>query len=53
VEVLQAVHARATAEFLVKQATAHAVAMLKGEVVNHFAANQFGSTTNSVSSVGD
>jgi hypothetical protein len=37
----QAVHARATAEVLAKQAAAHAVAMLKGEVVTQFTADQF------------
>jgi hypothetical protein len=42
-EVLQAVHARATAEVLAKQAAAHAIAMLKGEVVTQFAVDQFGS----------
>jgi hypothetical protein len=49
-EILQAIHARATAEVLAKQAAPHAVAMLKGEVVTQFAADQFGSTANSVSS---
>jgi hypothetical protein len=32
-EILQAVHARATAEALAKQAAVHAVAMLKSDVV--------------------
>jgi hypothetical protein len=45
------VHARATANALAKQAALHAVAMLKGEVVNQFTADQLGSTTSSVSSV--
>jgi hypothetical protein len=49
-EILQAVHARATAEALAKQGAVHAISMLKGEVVTQFAADQFGSTTNSVSS---
>jgi hypothetical protein len=49
-EMLQAVHAKATAEPLAKQAAVHAVAMLKSEVVTQFAADQFGSTTSSVSS---
>jgi hypothetical protein len=48
--MLQAVHARATAEALAKQAVVHAVAMLKSEVVTQFAADQFGSTASSVSS---
>jgi hypothetical protein len=49
-EILQDVHARATAEALAKQAAVHAVAMLKSEVVTQFAADQFGSTASSVSS---
>jgi hypothetical protein len=49
-EMLQAVHARATTEALAKQAVVHAVAMLKSKVVTQFAADQFGSTTSSVSS---
>jgi hypothetical protein len=49
-EMLQAVHARATAKALAKQAAVHAVAMLKSEVVTQFAADQFGSTASSVSS---
>jgi ribosomal protein S5 len=32
-------HARATIDALAKQATLHAVAMLKGEVVNQFTAD--------------
>jgi hypothetical protein len=47
--MLQAIHARATAEALAKQAAIHAIAMLKSEVVTQFAADQFGSTTSSVS----
>jgi hypothetical protein len=49
-EMLQAVHARATAEALAKQAAVHAITMLKSAVVTQFAANQFGSTASSVSS---
>jgi hypothetical protein len=49
-KMLQAVHARSTAEALAKQATVHAVAMLKSEVVTLFAGDQFGFTANSVSS---
>jgi hypothetical protein len=49
-EILQSVHTRATAEALAKQAVVHAVAMLKGEVVTQFTADQFGSTASSVSS---
>jgi hypothetical protein len=41
-EILEVVHARATAEALAKQAAVHVVAMLKSEVVTQFAANQFG-----------
>jgi hypothetical protein len=48
----QAVHARATAEVLAKQAAAHAIAMLKGEVVTQFAVDQFRSTSSSVSLAG-
>jgi hypothetical protein len=48
--MLQAVHARAMAEALAKQAAVHVVAMLKSEVVTQFAADQFGSTASSVSS---
>jgi hypothetical protein len=48
-EMLQAVHVRATAEALAKQAAVHAVAMLKSEVVTQFAGDQFGSTASSVS----
>jgi hypothetical protein len=47
-KILQSVHARATAEALAKQAAVHAIAMLKGEVVTQFSADQFGSTTSSV-----
>jgi hypothetical protein len=49
-ELLQTVHARATADALAKQAALHAVAMLKGEVVNQFTVNHIGSTTSPVSS---
>jgi hypothetical protein len=49
-KILQAVHARATAEALAKQAAVHAIAMLKSEVVTQFATDQFGSTASSVSS---
>jgi hypothetical protein len=49
-EILQDVHARATAEALAKQVAVHAVAMLKSEVVTQFAADQLGSTASSVSS---
>jgi hypothetical protein len=49
-KMLQAVHARATAEALAKQAAVHAIAMLKSVVVTQFATDQFGSTTSSVSS---
>jgi hypothetical protein len=38
VEILQAVHARAMAEALAKQAAVHAITMLKSEVVTQFAA---------------
>jgi hypothetical protein len=48
-EMLQAVHARATAEDLAKQAVVHTVAMLKSKVVTQFAADQFGSTASSMS----
>jgi hypothetical protein len=37
--MLQAVHARAMAEALAKQAAVHVVAMLKSEVVTQFAAD--------------
>jgi hypothetical protein len=47
-EALQAIHSRAAAEVLAKQAAVHAVAMLKGEVVTQFGADQFGSTASSV-----
>jgi hypothetical protein len=50
VEMLQVVHARATAEALAKQAAVHAVTMLKSEVVIQFTGDQFGSTASSVSS---
>jgi hypothetical protein len=49
-EMLQAVHARGTDEALAKQATVHAVAMLKSEVVTQFVGDQFGSTASSMSS---
>jgi hypothetical protein len=48
--MLQAVHARATAEALAKQAAAHAIAMLKSKVVTQFAGDQFGFIASSVSS---
>jgi hypothetical protein len=48
-KILQAVHARAMAKALAKQAAIHAVAMLKSEVVTQFAADQFGSTASSMS----
>jgi hypothetical protein len=42
------VHARATADALAKQTSLHAIAMMKGEVVNQFTADQFGSTASLV-----
>jgi hypothetical protein len=48
---LQTVHARATADALAKQAALHSMAMLRGEVLNQFTADQLGSTASSVSSV--
>jgi hypothetical protein len=50
VELLQTVHARSTADALAKHAALHTLAMLKGEVVNQFTADQLGSTASSVSS---
>jgi hypothetical protein len=47
-EILRSVQGRATIEALAKQADVHAVAMLKGEVVTQFTADQFGSTASSV-----
>jgi hypothetical protein len=41
--------ARVTTDVLAKQAALHVVAMLKGEVVNQFIADQVASTTSSVS----
>jgi hypothetical protein len=45
------VHARAATDALAKQAALHAVAMLKGEVVNQFTTDHLGSTAKSVSSM--
>jgi hypothetical protein len=50
-ELLQTVHAKATADAQAKQAALHAVAMLKGEVLNQFTVDQLGSTATLVSSV--
>jgi hypothetical protein len=49
-EILQSVQGRATIEALARQADVHDIAMLKGEVVTQFTADQFGSTASSVSS---
>jgi hypothetical protein len=46
-EILQSVHARATAEALAKQVAVHAVTMLKGEVVTQFTIDNLGSTASS------
>jgi hypothetical protein len=50
-KIMQSIHARATAEALAKQAAVHAIAMLKGEVVTLFTADQFGSIASFVLSV--
>jgi hypothetical protein len=48
---LRHITGQANIDALAKQATLHAVAMLKGEVVNQFAIDQLGSTARSVSFV--